>query len=103
MKMQNWLYVGIKVLAVYFAVIGAVSLAAAVVGLVLQVGVSTAVAIFGSHALVATHYTLFNLLEPLAYLGAAWFLGWNTKLVFRLLRVTWLNDLEPDSSPDTAD
>ena len=89
MKMQNWIYVGVKLLAVYFAVVGAAGFVAALLGLILQAANRAAVQVTHNLALaVPARYTFYSLLEPLCYLAAAALLALGTPVVFKLLKVS---------------
>lgn len=88
MRTHDLIYVGIKLLAVVFGVIGAVSATVVVAGILLEGFFNALRATAEPYAAADLSYNLFSLVQPLAFLLAAWFLARNTGLVFSLLRLS---------------
>ena len=87
MRTHDWIYVGIKLLAVIFAVIGVALASVVLIGIILQIVFMGLQNPEGAYSSCAHYYNFISLVTPATLIFSSWVLARNTGLVFKLLRV----------------
>ncbi|MEO0586197.1 MAG: hypothetical protein AAF078_01030 [Planctomycetota bacterium] len=88
MQRHDWIYAGVKLIAVCFAGIGVATGLVVAAGLVVQSSLRLMQLLAtGEDPWLIPSYNLFSLAQPLGFVAVGWLLGRNTGLIMRALRV----------------